>query len=232
MIKCFHVSVKSKELDCHLNSAYQKVNNINTFIFFRTSFLRWQVCLGRQNLQGENPNEVFRSVAEIIKHPDYDSRTYNNDIALLRLSSPVKFTDYIRPVCLAATGSVFNSGTESWITGWGAVREGGELCLHSVFRWSECSVFLPDFSPLPIVLLPFPQTLQEVVVPVVGNKQCSCLNGVGKITINMICAGLSAGGKDSCQVGCFILFITSSMLKTFRNICSFILGRFRRSNGE
>uniref|UniRef100_A0A668TNF0 Peptidase S1 domain-containing protein n=1 Tax=Oreochromis aureus TaxID=47969 RepID=A0A668TNF0_OREAU len=118
-------------------------------------------------LQGENPNKVSRNVAKIILHPNYDSETYDNDIALLRLSSPVRFTDYIRPVCLAASGSVFNNGTDSWVTGW--------------------------------VALPFPQTLQEVEVPVVGNRQCNCLNGVGTVTDNMICAGVLAGGKDSCQ---------------------------------
>uniref|UniRef100_A0A3P8YDN5 Peptidase S1 domain-containing protein n=1 Tax=Esox lucius TaxID=8010 RepID=A0A3P8YDN5_ESOLU len=42
-------------------------------------------------------------------------------------------------------------------------------------------------------------TLQEVSIPVVGNRQCNCDNGLGTITNNMICAGLSAGGKDSCQ---------------------------------
>lgn len=68
---------------------------------------------------------MSRSVATIILHPKYNSDTNDNDIALLRLSSPVKFTDYIRPVCLAASDSVFNNGTDSWVTGWGAVEEGG-----------------------------------------------------------------------------------------------------------
>uniref|UniRef100_A0A667X3T3 Peptidase S1 domain-containing protein n=1 Tax=Myripristis murdjan TaxID=586833 RepID=A0A667X3T3_9TELE len=140
-------------------------------------FSRWvtikKVSLGRQSLQGNNPNQVTQTVAEIILHPNYDSDTSDNDIALLRLSSPVKFTDYIRPVCLAASDSVFNNGTDSWVTGWGRIQEG--------------------------VPLPFPQTLQEVEVPVLGNRQCSCLNGVGTITNNMICAGVLAGGKDSCQ---------------------------------
>ena len=95
-------------------------------LYFSTSTFRWRLSLGRQNLEGKNPNEVSRSVAEIILHPEYDSETSDNDIALLRLSSPVKFTDYIRPVCLAASGSVFINGTDSWVTGWGAVQEGGE----------------------------------------------------------------------------------------------------------
>ena len=93
---------------------------------FSTSPSGWQVSLGRQSLQGSNPNEVSRTVARIILHPSYDSITSDNDIALLRLSSPVTFTDYIRPVCLAASDSVFNNGTDSWVTGWGAVQEGGE----------------------------------------------------------------------------------------------------------
>uniref|UniRef100_A0A672JP35 Peptidase S1 domain-containing protein n=1 Tax=Salarias fasciatus TaxID=181472 RepID=A0A672JP35_SALFA len=139
-------------------------------------FSRWMISLGRENLEGNNPNAVTISVSRIILHPDYDRRRHDNDIALLRLSSPVTFTDYIRPVCLAASESVFNNGTDSWVTGWGAFEEGGE------------SMFLP-----------FPGTLQEVEVPVLGNRQCNCLNGVGRITDNMICAGVLAGGKDSCQ---------------------------------
>ncbi|XP_037319140.2 transmembrane protease serine 9-like isoform X2 [Pungitius pungitius] len=141
--------------------------------FSSVSTSGWQVSLGRQNLQGINPNGVSRTVASIILHPQYNRSTSNNDIALLRLSSPVQFTDYIRPVCLAASDSVFNTGTGSWVTGWGAVQEG--------------------------VLLPVPEALQQVQVPVVGNRQCNCLNDVGTVTDNMICAGVLAGGKDSCQ---------------------------------
>ncbi|XP_031417422.1 testisin-like [Clupea harengus] len=127
----------------------------------------------RQTQQSSNPNEVSRSVDRIVLRPNYDNKTNDNDIAMLRLSSPVQFTNFIRPVCLAASGSVFNNGTDSWVTGWGSIGEG--------------------------VALPFPETLQEVEVPVVGNRQCNCLNGAGTITENMICAGLLAGGKDSCQ---------------------------------
>ncbi|XP_067225186.1 uncharacterized protein si:dkey-32n7.7 [Chanodichthys erythropterus] len=129
------------------------------------------VVLGHQTQQGVNPNQEFRDVIAVVKHPSYNF-TNDNDIALLKLSSPVSFTDYIRPVCLAADGSVFYSGTESWITGWGNIEEG---------------VSLPSSN------------LQEVEVPVIGNKQCNCLYGVGNITDNMICAGLLEGDKDSCQ---------------------------------
>ncbi|XP_051997240.1 trypsin-like [Xyrauchen texanus] len=132
-----------------------------------------RVYLGRRTQQGVNTHETSRNVRTIIKHPSYNSNTYNNDITLLRLSSPVTFTDYIRPVCLAAQTSVFAAGTSSWITGWGDVTAG--------------------------VSLPAPGILQETVVTVVDSSKCNNLLGAGSVTNNMICAGLLQGGKDTCQ---------------------------------
>ncbi|KAI9515280.1 hypothetical protein NQZ68_027022 [Dissostichus eleginoides] len=131
------------------------------------------VYLGRQNQEGVHSNEVSRTVTRIINNPNYNSVTSDNDISLLKLSSQVTFTNYIAPVCLAASDSTFFSGTDSWVTGWGAIGSG---------------------TPLPS-----PQSLMEVEVPIVGNRQCKCDYEVNQITDNMICAGLRAGGKDSCQ---------------------------------
>ncbi|XP_062382682.1 transmembrane protease serine 9-like [Sardina pilchardus] len=143
--------------------------------FSSTSTSGLVVFLGRQTQEGSNANEVSRSAAQVIRHPDYNSGTNDNDIALLRLSSPVTFTDFIRPVCLAAASSTFNRGTDSFVTGWGDINSG--------------------------VSLPSPQTLQEVEVPVVGNRNCFCqYRGQGStITDNMICSGAEEGGRDSCQ---------------------------------
>uniref|UniRef100_A0A8C2F9W0 Peptidase S1 domain-containing protein n=1 Tax=Cyprinus carpio TaxID=7962 RepID=A0A8C2F9W0_CYPCA len=80
---------------------------------------------------------------------------------------------YIRPVCLAAQNSAFISGTSSWITGWGDVQAGESL--------------------------PAPGILQETMVPVVDNVRCNALLGSGSVTSNMMCAGLTQGGKDTCQ---------------------------------
>lgn len=87
----------------------------------------WTIRLGRQSMYGQNPNEMSTTVAEIILHPKYDASTNENDMVLLRLSSAVSFTNYIRPVCLAASGSIFHQGTDSWVTGWGNIREGGDI---------------------------------------------------------------------------------------------------------
>ncbi|KAK1797990.1 hypothetical protein P4O66_000746 [Electrophorus voltai] len=125
-----------------------------------------------ETLQGNNMNQVFRSVTSVTIHPNYDANTNNNDLALLQLTSTVTFTPYVTPICLAASGSTFFNGTLSWVTGWGNIATG--------------------------VSLPSPGYLQEVQVPIIGNRQCFCLYG-GGITGNMICAGALPGGKDSCQ---------------------------------
>lgn len=73
-----------------------------------------------------NPNEVSVAVSQVIKHPNYNSNTNDNDVALLQLSSTVTFTDYIKPVCLAATNSYVGAGASCWVTGWGNINSDGE----------------------------------------------------------------------------------------------------------
>lgn len=129
------------------------------------------ISLGKQSLQTSESNSQTVRVSQIINHPSYSSSTHDNDIALLELTSSVTFSDYIQPVCLAAAGSTLGAGTLVWVTGWGDISSG---------------VSLPD-----------PGNLQEVEMPIVSNTKCSA--SYGSITSNMICAGLSQGGKDSCQ---------------------------------
>lgn len=92
------------------------------------------VYLGRHDDQlVSNPTEeMSRRVVRVVLHPHYQWSNHDNDIALLRLSSPVSFTDSVRPVCLAGTDSVFHSGEDSWVVGWGAVGERGRLHCYKI----------------------------------------------------------------------------------------------------
>ena len=117
---------KNKNLDLHLLLLPSTLFSVYLFpISADTS--GWVIHLGQQSVIDCNLNGVSRTVAEIILHPEYDASTNENDMALLRLSSAVSFTNYIRPVCLAASGSIFHQGTDSWVTGWGNIREGGDI---------------------------------------------------------------------------------------------------------
>ncbi|XP_050975791.1 chymotrypsin-like protease CTRL-1 [Labeo rohita] len=128
---------------------------------FKTSSVSDTVMyFGRLRQSGSNPHETFRRASRIIIHPKYVGAPYDNDIALIQLSSSVTFSKYIRPVCLAADGSTFGASTESWVTGWGRKTDGGTGS----------------------------NILQEVKMTVVTNRYCNFLYG-GIITSNMICAG-------------------------------------------
>ena len=86
------------------------------------------VFLGHHAPGLANPNEVARKIARIVRHPRFNQMAYrDSDIVLLRLYSPVAFTAYVRPVCLAATGSTLHGGSISWVTGWGYNVKDGEI---------------------------------------------------------------------------------------------------------
>lgn len=95
------------------------LNSIFVTFVYNSDILSSQVHLGAYNLSQSNPNEEIRGIALSVVHLDYDRYTYNNDIALLKLSARVNFTDYIQPVCLASHNSTFHEGTHSWVTGFG-----------------------------------------------------------------------------------------------------------------
>ncbi|XP_019208010.1 serine protease 48 [Oreochromis niloticus] len=139
------------------------------------------VHLGRYNQSGSNPNELTQKVEDIVCHsqrPDYYYYyywPYNNDICLLKLASPVNFTDYIQPICLASGNSTFYNGTSSWVTGFG----------YDIYYQ-------------------FPNILQEVNVPILGNNECRCNLGdysywPPHITENFTCTGPRFGWKGPCH---------------------------------
>nr|XP_015194904.1 PREDICTED: transmembrane protease serine 9-like [Lepisosteus oculatus] len=134
---------------------------------------QFTVYLGRLTQSSSNPDEVSRGVQQIIAHPEYNSLYRNNNIALLKLDSPVSFTKYIQPVCLADSNSSFINGTSCWVAGWG--------------------------ETLNEVPLSENRTLQEVQVPIIGNKQCVDIFGQNSINDNMICAGGLQQTKGPCQ---------------------------------
>ena len=68
--------------------------------------------------------KIDRKVTEIITHPKYNARTYDNDIAIVRLDEPVEMTELMHPVCMPTPGKSFKGETGT-VTGWGALKVGG-----------------------------------------------------------------------------------------------------------
>jgi len=71
-----------------------------------------------------NDPAVDISVEEKIVHESYDANSKNqhNDIALLRLSRPVKYTNFIKPICLPVDSALRNKNLSDMtmdVAGWG-----------------------------------------------------------------------------------------------------------------
>ncbi|KAJ0183132.1 hypothetical protein K1T71_001108 [Dendrolimus kikuchii] len=117
---------------------------------------------------------VERGVARKAVHPKYNFYTYEYDLALVKLESPVQFAPHISPICLPASDDLL-IGENATVTGWGRLSEGGVL----------------------------PSILQEVQVPIVSNERCkSMFLRAGRqefIPDIFLCAGHERGGHDSCQ---------------------------------
>ncbi|MEM7535472.1 MAG: trypsin-like serine protease [Chloroflexota bacterium] len=133
-----------------------------------------QVSLGLHNVAQNESSRQDRAVKQAIAHPNYNSNTLNNDIALLELESPVTLTDRVQIISIVTSpehDTLVDSGSLATITGWGALLENGN----------------------------FPDRLQKVSVPMVSYRACNqAYNGI-IVENTMICAGYAQGGKDSCQ---------------------------------
>ncbi|XP_040074219.1 proclotting enzyme [Ixodes scapularis] len=59
-------------------------------------------------------------VETIHRHPRYNGRTYNNNVALLELSKEVPFSQFVRPICLPLGEiSMMNvTGIQAFVVGW------------------------------------------------------------------------------------------------------------------
>uniref|UniRef100_A0A8C4TK48 Peptidase S1 domain-containing protein n=1 Tax=Erpetoichthys calabaricus TaxID=27687 RepID=A0A8C4TK48_ERPCA len=140
----------------------------------------WMAYFGQLRQEHIEPTMFYAKVAEISLHPQYDSKTMDNDVCLLKMATVVAFTENIMPICLPESAVHIPTGTNCWATGWGAVADG-----------------------VPLVGM---KVLQQVQLPVIDSKRCDCLYHKKSpidateeiITKNMLCAGYQRGGRDAC----------------------------------
>ena len=70
-------------------------------------------------------SEVVIKASKIVRHEDYKLGSYDADIALVKLESPVKYNAFIKPVCLPEQDDNERNGESCYVTGWGKLKEGG-----------------------------------------------------------------------------------------------------------
>lgn len=115
------------------------------------------------------------TVDKVIVHEQYSETTYDNDIALLRLSRRMTLNQTnAQPIRLAYSNYDPSTSTKVMISGWGKTAQNDYI---------------------------FPTDLLYVWVSVIERTLCSYLyQREGIVTQHMFCAGeLRNGQKDSCQ---------------------------------
>lgn len=72
-----------------------------------------QVFLGLHDARDKR-SATNRSVERIILHPNFQPDSYDNDIALLRLSQRAELNELIQPVCLPQLQPQVSTGGRGW----------------------------------------------------------------------------------------------------------------------
>ncbi|KAK7163579.1 hypothetical protein R3I93_007587 [Phoxinus phoxinus] len=130
----------------------------------------WTAVVGEFDLTKSDPDEQIMKVNRIITHPKFNPKTFNNDIALVELSSPVILSERVTPVCLPSDLDP-PAGTPCLVAGWGSLYEDG----------------------------PAADVVMEAKVPLLSQTTCRTALGKELLTNTMFCAGYLSGGIDSCQ---------------------------------
>jgi len=87
----------------------------------------YEVHAGVLRRMSFSPSEQIRTVAQIILHPNYVNSDMQNDLALLRLESPLNYNRWVRPICLPEARPPWGPtpGTTCTAMGWGSTTEKG-----------------------------------------------------------------------------------------------------------
>merc|ERR1712212_269645 len=138
---------------------------------------KFRVLLGEHDHCKATSSFVLASAVH--KHPKFDpsSPSGDNDIAILKLSKDLTFSDKIKPVCLPTSATKDYSGKASTVSGWGGTK-----------------AYVP---PKPVDQ-PRQCALKEAIVNILKTSDKKCSNFIGdSSSTTMLCAW--AKGKDACQ---------------------------------
>ncbi|XP_075251566.1 anionic trypsin-2-like [Convolutriloba macropyga] len=115
------------------------------------------------------PGQEKRFVRSITQHPLFDGTWFHNDIAILKLTEPLEFTEKIQPICLPSVE--VTGGEQTLVLGWGYTQGTNDEDVLNV-------------ATVPII----PRATCS------SNDWYSFA-----ITESMLCAGFPQGGVDACQ---------------------------------
>ncbi|KAM6236072.1 serine protease 57-like [Porphyrio hochstetteri] len=85
-----------------------------------------RVVLGAHRLEEPEESQQVFSITESIAHPQYNPRSVDNDIRLLRLNRSATLNKYVKRIRLPPPHTDLKPGTRCYVTGWGDVSNYGD----------------------------------------------------------------------------------------------------------
>ncbi|XP_037930821.1 uncharacterized protein LOC119665663 [Teleopsis dalmanni] len=129
------------------------------------------VRIGEHNLDYADGTELQLRILKSFKHPNFDKKTVDSDVALLKLPKPVNATNWIGFSCLPTPYQPLPKNMECTVIGWGK-RRSRDISGTSVLHQAE--------------------------VPIISMDNCRSVYQDYTITKNMFCAGHKKGRIDTC----------------------------------
>jgi len=158
----------STESDLAITAAHCVLNADKT----ARPFDKFTVFFGKHDLSQVEKNEQSFGITKYVFNPDFLKGKNQGDLAILKLKKPVKFDNYIRPICLAASGQTPKDKNSCVVAGWGRIAS--------------------DSHDLP-------NKLQQTKSPVHDDTTCSNLIGPIFDSATMTCAANLDGSTGTCQ---------------------------------
>ena len=85
----------------------------------------FDVVVAEHNWRVKDGEQKILDLGQWINHPDYGrANPYDNDFAIIKLATPVSFSDYVVPACLPSASSNYDD-VAAKVTGWGTLSSGG-----------------------------------------------------------------------------------------------------------
>jgi len=108
---------------------------------FRRFLANLVAVFGEYDISGEveSKRSISKNVKRVIVHRQYEAATFENDIALLELESPVSYDQHIVPICMPDEEDDF-TGRMAVVTGWGRLKYGERTFYRVVHLLSPLTI--------------------------------------------------------------------------------------------
>ncbi|KAJ9575468.1 hypothetical protein L9F63_007673 [Diploptera punctata] len=143
-----------------------------------------RVRLGDIDLKS-SADDAFAQQIKVLRritHPDYKYPMTYHDVGLIELEQPAAFNQFVQPACLHTTRDIMPS--QAQVVGWGLTEKESDA---GAKKLNEVTIDILNIERCTVITDRIDKSLRDMLL------------SENLLDESMICAGVLAGGKDSCS---------------------------------